>query len=681
MTGVPRGALRVGYGPGAVAVVAGAVGIAALMTWELAVPRLAVRFEPASLSVLGERAAMAAWGAAGLAATALFLARTEGLRTALYAAAVLATMPAWFVHGRTATGVMVPMAACAMVLAGLVVAVLDARASRAMRLFGGAIALAGAMAGAASRGALVVAAPAAIAVGFVAVASNRTSGARVSRRGALVLALGLCLLAAGAVFTAWRMDTALARAIAGPLAAASRSDAVPRFDLAAVTAVYTLVPWSPLLPLALARRPATDVHLATALTAALGLAAHAWLAPRNGAAMLVALAPLAASIALSLRGLDTVEIPSAAVVATVVVVGLLVVRDIEASPERVLDAIGSADDPIGAGARSAGALPSAAATTAKVARVATAAATALAAAILLAPRAWLPAGRGLLTAAVGMLAGLALRGYAYPSLLARLSPGAAWQTWARVHAEGESLGTLRVDPRAMPKAAAASLSSAEAAAQWLGEPPSGTRRYVALASGELARLNASFRASHHANVPILAGGDGTVMLAASVLAAGERSESPLDAVVFTEPPAGLRPIGAVAGDHLELLGWDLRDARGASIETARPGRSMHVRLALRVRPDSTESLGAYCTFLHIDHTPTRFSAEHREHAYPMGLWRAGDVIVDDFEVTLPAHFRAGKYALWWGIGALPCADDRRMPVTSGPSDGHGRMPGGTLELR
>jgi hypothetical protein len=65
----------------------------------------------------------------------------------------------------------------------------------------------------------------------------------------------------------------------------------------------------------------------------------------------------------------------------------------------------------------------------------------------------------------------------------------------------------------------------------------------------------------------------------------------------------------------------------------------------------------------------------------MSLWQVGDVIVDDFEVTLPPHFHTGRYALWWGIGELPCQDDRRMPVTSGPNDGHGRVRGGMLEVR
>ena len=55
--------------------------------------------------------------------------------------------------------------------------------------------------------------------------------------------------------------------------------------------------------------------------------------------------------------------------------------------------------------------------------------------------------------------------------------------------------------------------------------------------------------------------------------------------------------------------------------------------------------------------------------------------IDDFDIKLPAHFRAGSYRMFWGVGVLPCEDDRRMHVTSGPADGHDRIPAGTLEVR
>jgi hypothetical protein len=198
-------------------------------------------------------------------------------------------------------------------------------------------------------------------------------------------------------------------------------------------------------------------------------------------------------------------------------------------------------------------------------------------------------------------------------------------------------------------------------------------------------VNAEYRATRAANVPILAGSGTTTLLATSDLAAGERSENPLDAILLGAPPPGLRPLGAVLDDRLDAVGWQLVDAKGVSIEAMpRGSRSAHVRIFVSVRPAAAGGgapLSGYCTFLHIDHVPSRFSAEHRDLPYPMALWRPGDVVVDDFDVKLPTSFRAGSYRMYWGVGVLPCEDDRRMHVTAGDSDGHDRVVTGNLEVR
>ena len=180
-------------------------------------------------------------------------------------------------------------------------------------------------------------------------------------------------------------------------------------------------------------------------------------------------------------------------------------------------------------------------------------------------------------------------------------------------------------------------------------------------------------------MPILAGQDGATLLATSAFAPGEHGGNPLDAIVLARAPPLPHALSAVLDDRLEALGWDVVDDRGHVIEAVpRGSRHAHVRLYLRSR---SGPVNGYCTFLHVDHTPARFSAEHRELAYPMAVWRAGDVVVDDFDVKLPAHFRAGRYPIFWGVGALPCEDDRRMHVTEGPNDGHDRIPAGSLEVR
>jgi hypothetical protein len=295
-------------------------------------------------------------------------------------------------------------------------------------------------------------------------------------------------------------------------------------------------------------------------------------------------------------------------------------------------------------------------------------------------------GRGAVAAAAGVLAGTFLRLFAYPTVIHRMSPGGALEEWDKRKRPGDILGFLHVDASQVRSAGAIdgggpTLPSAESAARWLGESTH-ARHFLAFAAGELPRLNAAYRAKHGTNVPVLSGasGGGAFLLAGSALGSGERNDNPLEAVVRSSPPEGLTAAAARVGDSLTVLGWRLRDEDGRTA-SAIPGRTtMHLEIAIAVDAEGTPP-GGHCTFVHIDHLPTRFSSEHREHPYPMSLWRKGDVVIDDFTVQLPAHFHPASYPLYWGVGVLPCEDDRRLPVLSGPSDGHDRVALGRLEVR
>jgi hypothetical protein len=431
------------------------------------------------------------------------------------------------------------------------------------------------------------------------------------------------------------------------------------------------------VPFAIARRPSSAGHLAIMIGAILSVAVHAALAPRSGSTALVGVAALAAAVALMLRSLEETRRPATALVITVLAIGWLVAHDVKIAPERVLVAFGATDT----------AMPAAHAAASSLAiRSSVWLCMVLTAVSLVVPRTWLPTGRGLAVVAGGVFAGLVLRAHAYPELLSRLSPGDAFDAWASRHRAGEPLGLVGIDRRVVAFAPGTSVvpqNDAPTAGRWLAaathdlsdEP----RRFLALAAPELPRVNAEYRAALGHNVPILAGQGGATMLATSALLRGERSVSPLDAIVLSAAPNDLRPLGAVLDDRLDAVGWQLVDDEGRAIDAVpRGSRGAHMRVWVRTRAPGTS---AYCTFLHVDHSRARFSAEHRDLPYPIGLWRAGDVVVDDFEIKLPAHFRAGSYRMYWGLGVLPCEDDRRMHVTSGPNDGRDRIPAGFLEVR
>ena len=694
-----------GVGHPALPALVGIAAVAVVMAWELVRPTLPIPYElaaaaarsPGAASWMG-RLPMAGMAVLGTVALYMFLARTAERRAAVYAVAILATMPAWFVHGRIMTGAMVPMACSVIILAALGIATLAPGATARAR--GACIAIALATAalsvlaarwGMPQRGLVSVTAVPAIAVGAAGLiwcaaaragaTAGATAGARTTAGTVLAAGIVIALVGAGA---AWRGDGWIADAMLGTRALAPGKTT---FDVPAATIAYGLVPWSPLVPFALARRPSSAGHLAIMIAAVLAIAAHSALAPRTGSTTIVGVAAIAGAVAAMLRSLDDLRRPAFSLVAAVVAIGWLVAHDIGLAPERVLVAFGASDTAVPAAHAAASSL---------AIRSSIFLSMALTAVALAVPRGWLPTGRGLAAVAGGVFAGLALRAHAYPELLSRLSPGAAFDAWARVHRAGEPLGLVGIDRRAVafaPGTAVFPQLDAPSAGKWLaaadhGAPREG-RRFLALTPAELPRVNAEYRAAHARNVPVLAGAGSTTLLAASALLGAERTENSLDAIVLGPPPAGLRPLGAgaVLDDRLDAVGWQLVDAKGRAIDAVpRGSRSAHVRIVTSVRgaPSAAANavkLGGYCTFIHIDHSPSRFSAEHRELPYPMALWQPGDVVVDDFDVKLPAHFRAGSYRMYWGVGALPCEDDRRMHVTAGESDGHDRVLAGILEVR
>jgi hypothetical protein len=607
-------------------------------------PKVLLPFELASASADSSRMPGMIAAIVGLAAVYVLLARGMDRRAGAYAVIVLATTPLWFVHARTLTGAIVPMAAGAIALTGLFVAAIDERAGRAVRVAGVVAALVAAAVLVRSRGIAILAA---VSFGIAAAAWLR------ERR---VIAGAIASIGVGFALVAFVRGTV-------------RNGS---FDAPITQAIYVLAPWSPLAPFALVRRPRSPAQLAACVSAIAALVVHAGLGAAEGADSPLLAAPFVAlAIGAMLRDLDDAEQTSTLLAAAVFAVGALIARDVGLAPERML---------LGLGVKVEAAAVPAVGSAANVVRVATWVVVVTATAALLLSRGLLGLRtmrfhRGALLVAGGVVAGAFVRLHAWPTVLAGLSPGAAVETYVERRRPGEPLAALGVDPRSMSRAArteVAALPDPVATSRWLDEAAStGQRRFVAVATRELARLNELHRERHHANVPVLAGARDAVVLVASALAPGERSDSPLDALVRADVPSGIRPTNATLGaGAVDVVGWDVAEASG---------RRQRVRVYLRAHGDAP--LRGHCTFVHVDHVPTRFSAEHLDLAYPVALWREGDVIVDEFSFDLPPHFVRGSYEIAWGAGVLPCSDDRRMPVTSGPRDAHHRIPLGVLEVR
>lgn len=617
---------------------------------------------------------------AAVAALYGLLARFFDRRTGVYGALALTTCPLVFEQARSMVGDAVPIASFAIALCGLAVATLSPGESLLARGAYLALGALGCLAGATSAGvATGVALPLlSIGVAWLLVRLSRATPDDAPRdlRGRLALVAGV---------------VASALAILAILATKRGAPRAISFDVALTAIAHAAFPWSALAPFAFAdavdgsdaSAPRASVGRAVAAVAlVLGLVTHTFLVATQGDRPFVAIAAVAAVVAISLRRLDRTDALPLVRASGIAVLAWLLARDFGRIPEKVLA-------PFALDARAVPSLLSAAAgrawfTVAALTLLGAAGAISCGALRRIGVRA------GLALACAGAIGGSLLRFGFYPTLTARLSPQRAFERYVVLRRSGEPVAVFAIDARTAAYSGAGvptslpSFDDVASAHGWLTSP--GPRRFLVVRRRELAPLNARFRASSGApaNVPIAFDDGGEALLASDTRLDGEPELNPLERVVLPSPPASLAyPIGARLGDgaaELEVVGWQPFDARGRplALEELSTGAPFHARVYYRVLAPFSGTAG-YCTFFHVDGAPARFATEHKDWAeYPLSLWRAGDVLVDDFEVTLPRSFRAGEHPVWLGFGQLPCTDDRRMRALAGANDGHGRISAGVL---
>jgi len=259
-------------------------------------------------------------GLAGVLAMHALVARLAGARAALYASAVLVTMPLYALHARSMAGESSSLASFTLAFAGLGLAAVEP-GGRA-RAFALALASLGLLGGFLSRGLLLGVALPLFAVGLAVLVSgeqlSRWLGSSRRRCGAVLFGAGLLVLG---VYLA----VALPKVGAGlPLSRLVGSSLdVPAGRAASYDRVlrqlgHGLFPWAALLPFALGRmlspvpraltrvRSVGDGFLRILLLSAagVGLSAHALLVPWSGPLPFVAVAALAASIGVALDDLE-----------------------------------------------------------------------------------------------------------------------------------------------------------------------------------------------------------------------------------------------------------------------------------------------------------------------------------------------------------------------------------------
>jgi len=192
-----------------------------------------------------------------------------------------------------------------------------------------------------------------------------------------------------------------------------------------------------------------------------------------------------------------------------------------------------------------------------------------------------------------------------------------------------------------------------------------------LKRSELPLFNHLWRSEHRVNVPVVMEQSAMLLLASSA----ESSSNPLNSVLSSKSPTLAHSSSAVFDDSLELLGWEIRTAAGKQVEVLLPGEDYSFRSAFRVRRRISVE---WTSFLHIEKDRQRINADHEPVAglYPMKLWLAGDVLIDEHPFRLPPNWSPGTCRLLAGF----FVGGERIQVTEGHARDN-RVELGTVVIR
>ncbi len=658
---------------------------------ELSADLMALGFRVFGVSELAPRIPLVAFGLLGALALGLLLARFADVRTAVYGVLLLVATPLYFVQARTLGSEIVTTGLVSISVATLSLAVMSPLMSQSRRGIAAALGMICCGLAVLDRGLLF-----GISVPTLAVGGGwLLCRADAEQRDRLGARLGLACIAVGAI-------AAIVAAGALTVAAPGRTsrllgsivlDTAVRhatFDAVFSQLGHALFPLSAVLPFALAIvltpfpenaeatenfRGRSQLRAVLALTTIGAFAAHSFTAGRLGPLTFMASPALAGLTAMALRDLEErrAALPLLGLLTVAVLTVLL--RDLDRLPEKLLTPF--LPDVSGLHA-------SAGASTRHWTPIAGAIFGASCLLGLLLPHGWVRNHyklRGVCVMIGCLFSGGILRWTVYAPLAAQVSPREALTRYRSLAQSKELLGLLGVSSRSAAYAGSASDFVAARpvdAVGWLNA--SSARRYLAFRSDQLPQLNAAYRNAQRKrkNLPVVGTRSGHVLLGANTLPTGLANENPLEKVVLARRPMPQHPVGATIGGRVALLGWDLTDSQGRSLPGAVSNRRFRISVYYRVLKGP---ISGACTFLHIDHTPTRYAREDREFAkYPFGLWRTGDFIAERVQVELSPNFTAGQYSVFAGFGVLPCSDSRRLPVARGQHDGQNRVRLGRIAI-
>jgi 4-amino-4-deoxy-L-arabinose transferase-like glycosyltransferase len=128
---------------------------------------------------------------------------------------------------------------------------------------------------------------------------------------------------------------------------------------------------------------------------------------------------------------------------------------------------------------------------------------------------------------------------------------------------------------------------------------------------------------------------------------------------LTTPPVLPHSVGASFGGQVALLGYAVEEPAAEGLLTVEPGQTLHLTLYWRALQPPDKS---YTVFVHLVGGGERIVGQQDSvpvgGTYPTTLWVPGEVVVDEYALTVKPEAPAGRYRL--AVGLYDAATSTRL---------------------
>ena len=279
----------------------------------------------------------------------------------------------------------------------------------------------------------------------------------------------------------------------------------------------------------------------------------------------------------------------------------------------------------------------------------------------------------LLTAAGFIFGFWFFNGY-LPVVAQNLSPDAAVSFYKQHAKEGEELLTYRVRGEIGRFYGIENIREVSSQSALFKEMDKPKRVFALYGREDNPSLNLSYKEKKHDHIYVPEASTWRFLLASNKPLPGIKQSNPIEDIVRTVPPEPEYHVYANLENKVEYIGYSLETKHEADWAGALE------KFVYTSYWHCTDKIpGSYKFFIHVDGFGLRLNGDHEplEGLYPTRYWRAGDYLMDRFEMQVPIHFRAGDYTIYVGL----FQGERRLKQVAGPTSGDNRIQGGILRVK